>query len=359
MINVCLRPFQFSSQGYEIIPESDSSLVDDHDENQQPSTIPRLRFLEDTVTETDPQRQALRRAAQETRDVLQVTLSDLKTTEEANRSKKISIDSYRRLRRSECPRLPSRARVQVMNEDTLNVAIRLFQKAQRNSFNRDSRELRPIIINFASHRKPGGGWLNGAMAQEEAICYRSSLALSLNEKDYPLCLHEAIYSPYVLVMREDLASGHVLMTRTTRPEDLPMVSVITIAAICRPRLDEDCLNTDGKRPHDQTSSSSSSSCRQTQQIFARDRDRDLTKNKMKLALRIAARNKHQMLVLGALGCGVYANPPDDIAKCWLEVLTEFEFSEGNWWSDVCFAVYDVKNEGNFEVFTNVLAGKRV
>jgi uncharacterized protein (TIGR02452 family) len=79
---------------------------------------------------------------------------------------------------------------------------------------------------------------------------------------------------------------------------------------------------------------------------------------MRLALRIAATNGHGMLVLGALGCGVYANPPGEVANCWLEVLREAEF-RGNWWREVCFAVYDPKNEGNFAVFERVLAGKKV
>jgi uncharacterized protein (TIGR02452 family) len=79
---------------------------------------------------------------------------------------------------------------------------------------------------------------------------------------------------------------------------------------------------------------------------------------MRLALRIAAFNKHSMLVLGALGCGVYANPPAEVAKCWLEVLKEDEF-RGNWWHKVHFAVYDSKNEGIFETFRQILDGEEV
>lgn len=84
----------------------------------------------------------------------------------------------------------------------------------------------------------------------------------------------------------------------------------------------------------------------------------LTKTKMRLALRVAANNGHVMLVLGALGCGVYANPPAEIAKFWLEVLREDEF-HGNLWREVYFAVYDSKNNGSFEIFRRVLDGKKV
>lgn len=81
---------------------------------------------------------------------------------------------------------------------------------------------------------------------------------------------------------------------------------------------------------------------------------------MRLALRMAASHGKRSLVLGAFGCGVYANPPEDVAQCWLEVLQDDEFRlAGNWWRDVCFAIYDPKGEGNYDVFRRVLDGQKV
>ncbi|KAL2793180.1 hypothetical protein BJX66DRAFT_339086 [Aspergillus keveii] len=314
-------------------------------------------------------REALRRTADETQDILPGLVTHLNRASDARHSEKLSFNALRTLHPNDCPHFPTPATIRVINDDTLNVAVRLAHSHSALHTNP-----RPIIINFASHKKPGGGWLNGAMAQEESICYRSSLALSLHRRDYPLALEDAIYSPYVLVMRGDLASGHNLLASPANPpENLPVVSAITVAALYRPALRTLVLSqpnnplrqrgshSHASRSHPNSPSPSASPAprrQRTQQVFARDKDRNLTKAKMRLALRIAATNGHGMLVLGALGCGVYANPPGEVANCWLEVLREAEF-RGNWWREVCFAVYDPKNEGNFAVFEKVLAGKKV
>jgi uncharacterized protein (TIGR02452 family) len=73
---------------------------------------------------------------------------------------------------------------------------------------------------------------------------------------------------------------------------------------------------------------------------------------------MAAQKNHGLLVLGALGCGAFANPKEEVAYCWLEVLREQEF-QGGWWEEIWFAVLDTRQEGNFEVFERVLGGKMV
>ncbi|KAJ5520069.1 hypothetical protein N7463_000522 [Penicillium fimorum] len=356
-------------------PKIKSMLWDLVDEHHKPISSPRNIPPRDSYhghrgdTEANPQRQVLRQTAQETLHVLPGLLDHLNSDHKAHKSKKLSSNSVRQLHPSDCPRFSSPATIRVINDDTLNVAVRLFESAQAGRIDLSLRNPRPIIMNFASHRKPGGGWLNGAMAQEESICYRSSLALSLNSRDYPLALDESIYSPYVLVMRSDLASGHTLLASpSTPPEILPVISGITIAALYRPAI-RTLVPKDPQRhirgsPHShahslhRSSPSPSPPHRHPKKVFARDKDRKLTRSKMRQALRIAGTNGHGMLVLGALGCGVYANPPAEVARCWLEVLMETEF-RGNWWREVCFAVYDPKNEGNFATFERVLAGKKV
>ncbi|KAJ5634360.1 hypothetical protein N7528_002202 [Penicillium herquei] len=313
-------------------------------------------------TEEDRQREVLKETGRETRTKLRHLLNHLHTTSLAEHSEKVSFKRIMPLSSKDCPCLPTPATIKVINSDTLNAAIDICQDAEaRQSLQKNH----PLIINFASHTKPGGGWLNGAMAQEESICYRSSLALSLNFDDYPLALEEAIYSPYVLVMRSDVESGHELFSPFFPPEELPVVSAITIAALYRPATRKIMREPPRKRQRGNLSGFDSNSppsppplYRGQYERFERDKDRNLTKSKMRLVLRIAALRNHELLVLGALGCGVYANPPAEIAHCWLEVLEEPEF-HGNWWREVCFAVHDPKNNGNFQVFREILDGKKV
>ncbi|KAF2629990.1 hypothetical protein BU25DRAFT_408580 [Macroventuria anomochaeta] len=169
------------------------------------------------------------------------------------------------------------------------------------------------VLNLASERHAGGGWQNGAMAQEEAMCYRSSLYLSLHKSYYPLPSLSVIYTPSVLIIRSATSAGHILYTAPA--PDLPVTSVISVAALRHPALTDDSKN------------------------FKNKDQRAETKRKIRISLRVAASMGHTKLVLGALGCGVFSNPPTEVAECFLEVFREKEF-QGGWWEDVVFAVMD-------------------
>jgi uncharacterized protein (TIGR02452 family) len=197
-----------------------------------------------------------------------------------------------------------------------------------------------LVLNLASERHAGGGWQTGAMAQEESLCYRSSLYRSLRRSFYPLASLSVIYTPSVLIIRSATTHGHTLYTENA--PDLPVTSVLSVAALRHPALTSDSA------------------------AFKTPAQRADTKRKIRLALRVAARQGHSKLVLGALGCGVFANPAADVARCFLEVFRETEF-QGGWWEDVVFAVLDSKSgaeggrngSGNFGRFYQGLHGRVV
>ena len=407
-------------------------------------------------------------------------LHKLGTASQASDVDKYDSWSLPALDASQCPQFAQPATVRVANSDTINAALDLqrfthadFLSGAKTSAGTPLRP--PLIVNFASHKKPGGGWLNGALAQEEALCYRSSLALSLHLSLYPLDREDVLYSPYVLIIRGDLSSGHRLLVSSTRTRDLPIVSAVSVAALNRPALrmvpvDDngniiagaattcatsgvaaESQETQGAQETQHTSDSSfgsavswsqsdyagqsdppspeqtsrppspmrvspapspprlhspsppqsspavdhladeadsggeslsqprdlaSSAAPRRRVVFAYETDRFLTKLKMRLVLRAAARAGHHQLVLGALGCGVFGNPPEEVARCWLEVLQSPEFTAGgHWWQDVVFAVYDGQRSqsghadlgtqstggdaSNYAIFHRILDGQSV
>lgn len=229
------------------------------------------------------------------------------------------------------------AEVKVVDADSFDTAINLANCSQYMTV----RDRQPVcVLNMANAYNAGGGWLNGALAQEEALCYRSSLSFTLKLRYYPLEDNQAIYSPTVVVIRKSLNDGHKLLD-LTKPDELPIVSVISIAAICQPEL-----MTEGSLPK-----------------YRDVKDRDLMKEKMRIILRIAAFNGHRRLVLGAFGCGAFLNPRDEVADCWAEILSESEF-QGGWWESIVFGVMDDLGEGkhgdgNFGVFYRKLHGVMV
>ncbi|KZL71783.1 mitochondrial chaperone bcs1 [Colletotrichum incanum] len=271
----------------------------------------------------------------ETRAVLPQILPNLPHLD-ASKSESLHMDYLPPLKSSACPAHTPRPKIKIVNADTLNAAIDLA--AQRPDGGRVA------VLNMASDIHPGGGWLKGAVAQEEAMCYRSSLYLSLHKRYYPFKRRGGVYTPDVVVIRSDMASGHRLLVPGVAYADLPVVSVLSVAAIRRPEV---------RRRQVMTAAG-------TEEVweFARAGDRALTLEKMRLCLRMAASRGHSLLVLGALGCGAFRNPPEEVARCWLEVLDEAEFG-GGWWKEVWFAVYDRKNEGNSEVFDELLGGVEV
>jgi uncharacterized protein (TIGR02452 family) len=186
--------------------------------------------------------------------------------------------------------------------------------------------LTPAVLNMANAFHAGGGYLSGAGAQEENLCRRSAYCLALEAPEslrallgqtkadhYPFGDADGMYTLDVLVLRSSEDTGYAWL------EEPRKLSFIAVAPIDRPRVTRD-------RPP---------------RLEAQARI--LTKEKVRTILRIGCLHRHDALVLSALGCGAFANPPHDVAALFEEVLAEREFQ--GVFKEITFAILDDQNAG--------------
>ena len=93
---------------------------------------------------------------------------------------------------------------------------------------------RLAILNLASPLRPGGGFLNGATAQEEALCMRTTLYPALKEEFCRLPEVGAVYTPDVLMFRSHLP-GYPDLPKYNRF----FVDVVTSAMHRMPDIEEE------------------------------------------------------------------------------------------------------------------------
>ena len=180
---------------------------------------------------------------------------------------------------------PPRKAVSVIDKDTIDLARQY---------------VRPLVMNLADDFFPGGCVYTGSGAQEESLFRRTNLFRSLLQSFYPIKADEAVYSPGVAVFKESEANG---FARIEPPFELDFVSC---PGIRHPQLTEEGALTEADR-------------------------RKLTK-KIELVLDVAVSNGHDTIVMGALGCGAWLNPPAEVAAIIKDVLDkspyEFEIAFG-------------------------------
>ena len=198
-----------------------------------------------------------------------------------------------------------------------------------------------LCLNMANAFKAGGGYLNGARAQEEELCRRSTLYPCLQKFKFPIPQTAVLYHPAVIVFRDaDNSIKNRTMPRTAAwASSLPVVSVISAATIQNSAL---ARSTSGK------------------DVYADPAQKAIQEMVCRTILRVAANCKHTKLVLGAIGCGAFYHPLEEAVKIWKDVLGSPEFK--GWFENVTFAVLSrgVPTPGNasynFTAFSEGLEG---
>lgn len=199
------------------------------------------------------------------------------------------------------------------------------------------------VLNQASAIRPGGGFLDGVHSQEEFLCQRSTLFASLWESLYPLPEIGGIHSSDVLVFGDSTPEAEEMSKRDRIYIDVITASMLKFPGAARWRQDGDEM-----RP--------GCSCG----VSYCDRDRNAVMSKMQAVLRIAEAQGSEKLVLGAWGCGTYANPPKEIARMWKKVICGTTKSPVCWpgIKEIVFAINERAPLKEFEkCFADVIASQ--
>ncbi|MDQ0061490.1 TIGR02452 family protein [Paenibacillus harenae] len=204
--------------------------------------------------------------------------------------------------------LPQTAACSVANEATVKTILDFAEV----------RKKRIGVLNFASAKNPGGGFLNGAMAQEESLAASSGLYETQlrNESYYKanracgsmMYTDYAIYSPDVVFFRNQQ------FELLERP--------VTASVLTLPAVNYGQVLLKGEDPQEAER---------------------LMKDRMRLTLAIFAKKGDMNLILGAYGCGVFRNDPVKVARWWRELLVDEGF--GFLFSEIRFAVLDNSKDG--------------
>ena len=198
--------------------------------------------------------------------------------------------------------------IKVVNQDVLAVTDILYNL-------RDEKNI--MVLNLASYFKSGGGVRNGAMAQEEELFRRTNYHMVTDETLYPIQKGDVIYTKNVYVVKDD------------KYEDIEKPFKVAMLAACAV-----------KNPH------------LTNDYKYNKNDYITMNNVIHNIFKTAYYNKHETLVLGALGCGAYYNPPEEVVKIFNKYLEKFN----GCFRTIIFAVYS-KDNVNYDVFFNNIIRK--
>jgi uncharacterized protein (TIGR02452 family) len=185
------------------------------------------------------------------------------------------------------------------------------------------------VLNFASAKNPGGGFLGGASAQEESLARSSSLYETQikNKAMYDFNRNQSsfLYSDYMIY------STNVLFWNDDNGNYFEKPFVVDVITAPAP-------NKGAMLQHNRKEEIA-----ETEEVL---------KKRMDKVLAIALKQKSEILILGAWGCGVFRNEPKDVAQLFKAIIAE---KYAGAFKKIVFAVFDnSEKKSNFKHFEDVL-----
>lgn len=191
------------------------------------------------------------------------------------------------------------------------------------------RGFNPIVLNMADDCFPGGHVQMGSGAQEESLFRRTNYFQTLNLETgyYPLINSQLIYSPQVTIIKNQ--NGDYL----NKYFNLPFIAC---PAVKKPNLIDNKFS---------------------------DKDKRIFIQKVKNILNVAYHNNYDSVVLGALGCGAWQCPQEEVANICKQICNDYI----GVFKNINFAIlevdkheYIVKNtnqdRSNLDIFSKVFYG---
>lgn len=156
------------------------------------------------------------------------------------------------------------------------------------------------ILNYASAKYPGGGFLNGAMAQEEGMAYCSNLYLAQKGSPY--------YATNRNFKKATYRDNMILSTVTFfKDGDFNLVKTpVTTNVLTCPAVN---MREVRNRGEDEKWAS------------------EVMYNRMKMILDLLSYCGYKAIVLGPFGCGVFDNDAREIAHNWADLLPDYSFEK--------------------------------
>ena len=226
-----------------------------------------------------------------------------------------------------------RCRFGCENADSFSLARRVAEDSVNDPEGGDAKPV--LVLNLANPVNPGGGVRKGAKAQEEDLCRKSSLLLSLEGAEaaeyyrYNRGLHTYMGSDAVMIHpRVEIIKGD----KGELLEDSVVVAVMTCAA---PML---TFGMEGM----------------TQAEYEA-----MVRKRITGMLNVAASLGYDRLVLGAFGCGAFENDAHIVSDLFYKALKEFKLdglTVNDLFRSIDFAVLDnTESKYNFNEFSRNFA----
>lgn len=160
-----------------------------------------------------------------------------------------------------------------------------------------------LLLNLANERYPAGCKLPIGTTQEEHIFRCTNASVTLDYSLYPINKDELIYTPTLSIIKDE---------KYQKLKEPVTISMITIAGLDNPDVEN--------------------------KKYKYNKDYYIMRDKIEAIFKYADVYEAKILILGALGCGVFNNPIEEVVTMFKECIERYKYS----FEYICFSILENK-----------------